>query len=79
MSKSDIEGKTALVTGASKGIGKAISLSLAELGIKVAVNYNSSEAQAEEVAKDEKFAAAWTLLSEFRTRYAIWRELAYLN
>jgi 3-oxoacyl-[acyl-carrier protein] reductase len=52
LSKSDIEGKTALVTGASKGIGKAISLSLAELGVKVAVNYNSSQAQAEEVAKE---------------------------
>ena len=51
MSKSDIEGKTALVTGASKGIGKAISLALADLGVKVAVNYNSSEAKAKEVAK----------------------------
>jgi len=56
LSKSDIEGKTALVTGASKGIGKAISLSLAELGVKVAVNYNSSQAQAEEVAKEIQVA-----------------------
>lgn len=51
MSNSDVEGKTALVTGASKGIGKAISLALADLGIKVAVNYNSSEAEAKEVAR----------------------------
>lgn len=51
MSKSDIEGKTALVTGASKGIGEAISLYLADLGVKVAVNYNSSEARAKGVAK----------------------------
>ncbi|MDA0768672.1 MAG: 3-oxoacyl-[acyl-carrier-protein] reductase [Chloroflexi bacterium] len=50
MSKSDIEGKTALVTGASKGIGKAISLALADMGVKVAVNYKSSEAEAREVA-----------------------------
>ena len=49
MSNSDIEGKTALVTGASKGIGRAISLELARLGVKVAVNYNSSKADAEEV------------------------------
>ena len=62
MSKSDIEGKTALVTGASKGIGKAISLSLAELGIKVAVNYNSSEAQAEEVATEIQDAGGESLV-----------------
>jgi 3-oxoacyl-[acyl-carrier protein] reductase len=62
LSKSDIEGKTALVTGASKGIGKAISLSLAELGIKVAVNYNSSEAQAEEVAKEIQDAGGESLV-----------------
>ena len=51
MSNSDIEGKTALVTGASKGIGRAISLELAGMGVKVAVNYNSSKAEAEEVVQ----------------------------
>ena len=48
---SDIEGKAALVTGASKGIGRAISLELARLGVKVAVNYNSSKAEAQEVVQ----------------------------
>ncbi len=52
MSKSDIEGKTALVTGASKGIGKAISSQLAQLGVKVAVNYNTSEAEAKALAEE---------------------------
>ena len=42
--------KTALVTGASRGIGKAIALSLGEMGMNVAVNYNTSEHPAEEVA-----------------------------
>ena len=51
MSNSEIEGKTALVTGASKGIGRAISLELAKMGVKVAVNYNSSKSDAEEVVK----------------------------
>jgi len=36
-----LEGKAALVTGASKGVGKGIALELARLGANVAVNYNS--------------------------------------
>ena len=51
MSNSDINGKTALVTGASKGIGKAICLELAQMGVKVAVNYNSSKSEAEQVVQ----------------------------
>ncbi len=39
----NLQGKTALVTGASRGIGKAIALALAEAGADVVVNYAGSE------------------------------------
>lgn len=43
-----LEGKTALVTGASKGIGKGVALELAREGCDVAVNYNTDAAGAEQ-------------------------------
>ncbi|MCA9266056.1 MAG: 3-oxoacyl-ACP reductase FabG [Planctomycetales bacterium] len=47
-----LEGKTALVTGGSRGIGRAISLELAGEGAQVAINYSSNEAKAQEVADE---------------------------
>lgn len=44
-----LTGKTALVTGASRGIGKQIALTFAEYGATVIVNYNGSKEKAEEV------------------------------
>jgi len=43
--------KVALVTGASRGIGKAIALALGEEGFKIAVNYRSNAKYAEEVVE----------------------------
>lgn len=45
------EGTKALVTGASRGIGAAIALSLAEQGCDVAINYRAGAERAEEVAE----------------------------
>jgi 3-oxoacyl-[acyl-carrier protein] reductase len=46
---SDLQGKVAVVTGASRGIGRAIAEELSVQGAKVVINYNASAAAAEEV------------------------------
>tara|TARA_Y100001968_G_scaffold314963_1_gene340999 strand:+ start:17532 stop:18284 length:753 start_codon:yes stop_codon:yes gene_type:complete len=46
---SNLQGQTALITGASRGIGKATALALAEAGAEVVVNYSQSPDKAEEV------------------------------
>src|SRR6185436_6940263 len=47
-----LDNKTAIVTGASRGIGRAIALELAQEGARVALNYLSSEALAQQVADE---------------------------
>jgi NAD(P)-dependent dehydrogenase (short-subunit alcohol dehydrogenase family) len=47
-----LEGRNALVTGSSKGVGKGIALALARAGANVAINYHSDVAGAEATAEE---------------------------
>lgn len=49
-----LTGKTAIVTGAAKGIGRAIAIKLASLGANIVLNYRSSEEAAIEVEEEIK-------------------------
>jgi 3-oxoacyl-[acyl-carrier protein] reductase len=50
----DLKGKVALITGGSRGIGKAIALKLASLGADIVINYSSSDKKAKEVIEQVK-------------------------
>jgi 3-oxoacyl-[acyl-carrier protein] reductase len=59
-----LDGKTALVTGASRGIGKAIAISLARNGCNVIINYVRDEKRAKEVAHTIKDMGYETLVTQ---------------
>jgi 3-oxoacyl-[acyl-carrier protein] reductase len=48
----ELNGRVALVTGSSRGIGRCIARTLAAHGAAVAINYNASEEQAEELRRE---------------------------
>jgi 3-oxoacyl-[acyl-carrier protein] reductase len=64
---------TALITGASSGIGRSAALALASAGYDVAVNYAASKAKAEDVARqaEERGARAVTLQADVADEPAV--------
>lgn len=60
----DLKGKVALVTGASRGIGRAIAIRLAREGASVALNYRQGAAQAEDVRKEIAAASGTAVLAQ---------------
>ena len=60
--KSDLVGKTALVTGGAKRLGRATCLALADAGVNVVVHHRTSSAEAEQLADQLKGlgVGAWT-------------------
>jgi 3-oxoacyl-[acyl-carrier protein] reductase len=66
----DLDGRTALVTGGARGLGRSLALSLAECGASVAVHYNSSAdaaAATAEVAREAGAPAATTVQGDVTT------------
>ncbi len=66
MTEVNLEGRTALVTGAAKRIGRAISLALAEAGGNIVVHYRTSAGQAEQLVREIESigARAWTIRAD---------------
>jgi 3-oxoacyl-(acyl-carrier-protein) reductase len=61
---SRLAGKIAVVTGASRGIGRAIAIALAKEGATIAVNFRSSENEAQRVVDELKALGAKTMLAQ---------------
>jgi acetoacetyl-CoA reductase len=59
-----LAGKIALVTGASRGIGRAIAMALAKEGAAIAVNYRVSESEAKRVVEELNALGAKTMLAQ---------------
>ena len=83
-----LKGRSALVTGGSRGIGRAVAIALAEEGADVAINYVSSETAARDVAEHIKKMGCKAILAQadvsdypdtFRMAQEILREFGHLD
>src|SRR5881409_1459789 len=83
-----LTGRTALVTGGSRGIGRAIALALAQEGADVAINYVSSEPAAKEVAEQIRKSGRHSILARadvgdypdtFRMAQDVLKEFGHLD
>src|SRR5213594_4611938 len=83
-----LKGRTALVTGGSRGIGRAIALALGEEGADVAVNYVSSEGPARDVVENIRKMGRHSVLAQadvgdypdtFRMAQEILKEFGHLD
>ncbi|MGM8366239.1 SDR family NAD(P)-dependent oxidoreductase [Virgibacillus sp. W0181] len=63
-----LKGKVALVTGASKGLGKGIAIGLAKEGATILINYNSSKQHAEEVLQEIESFGGKGIIHQANTR-----------
>jgi 3-oxoacyl-[acyl-carrier protein] reductase len=83
-----LEGRTALVTGGSRGIGRAVALGLAQEGADIAVNYVSNEGAARDVVENVKKMGRRATLAQadvgdypdvFRMAQDVLREFGHLD
>src|SRR5438067_9627180 len=83
-----LKSRTALVTGGSRGIGRAVALALADEGADVAVNYVSSEVAAKDVVEQIRKMGRRAMLAQadvgdypdtFRMAQEVLRELGHLD
>lgn len=70
MASDELQGKTALVTGGAKRIGRRIALTLADMGVNIVVHYRSSRDEAEELKKLllDKEVEVWLERADFTAR-----------
>lgn len=70
MDQKTIRGKTALITGAAKRIGRAMAIALADEGVNIVVHYRASENEAKQllVELDRRGVKSWAMRADFGQR-----------
>jgi 3-oxoacyl-[acyl-carrier protein] reductase len=81
MAEADFKDRTVLVTGGSRGIGRACCVRLAKAGARVAINYRSQEAEAQETARlvEAEGAQALTVQADVADETSVAAMVARVN